>query len=150
MFPSGVMWSEALDSDVQTVSLDRWIDGDPETVLAAMEDLGPFMRAAGFDEVTVDGNSIRIENSVGIFSIALDLELIDERDLAYEQTDGIFREMTTVYELVAEDGGTRVTVTTDFELAAAFAGPILDATVIKRQRKRELRGQFDYLEAQME
>lgn len=144
------MWSEALGSDVQTVSLDRWIDGDPETVRAAMEDLGPFMRAAGFDEVTVDGDSIRIENSVGIFSIALDLELIDERDLAYEQTDGIFREMTTVYDLEAADGGTRVTATTDFELAAAFAGPILDATVIKRQRKRELRGQFDYLEAQTE
>ncbi|MEF8776230.1 MAG: SRPBCC family protein [Haloarculaceae archaeon] len=135
---------------MQTVSLDRWIDAEPAPVQAAMEDLGRFMRAAGFDEVTVDGDSIHIENSVGIFAIELDLDLLEDGDLAYEQRDGIFREMTTVYDLAAEEGGTRVTATTDFELAAAFAGPVLDATVVKRQRKRELRGQFDYLEARAE
>jgi carbon monoxide dehydrogenase subunit G len=135
---------------VQTVSLDRWIDADPEAVRAAMDDVERFMRAAGFDGVGVDGDDLRIENSVGIFSIELDLELVDGGALAYEQRDGIFREMRTVYHLDAEDGGTRVSATTDFEVAAAFAGPVLDATVIKRQRKRELRGQFDYLQDSLE
>jgi hypothetical protein len=131
---------------VQTVSLDRTIDTDPDAVLAEMEDLEAFMQGAGFDSVTVDGGRIHIENSVGIFSIELDLEVVERGDLAYEQRDGIFREMTTVYDLEAVEGRTRVTATTDFAVAAAFAGPVLDATVIKRQRKRELRSQFGYLE----
>jgi hypothetical protein len=130
---------------MQTVSLDRRIDADPDPVRDAVADVETFMEAAGFDAVTVDGDSLHNENSVGIFSIGLDLELVDSGALTYQHHDGIFREMTTTYELDPEDGGIRVSATTDFEVAAAFAGPVLNDTVKNRQRKRELCGRFDYL-----
>ena len=134
---------------MESVTLSRRVDADPDTVEDAMADLEPFLAASGFDDVTVDDGRIHIENRVGVFGIELDLEVIDREGtvLAYRQRDGIFREMATEYELEPVAGGTEVTARTDFEVAARFAGPVLDATVIKRQRKRELRGQFDYLDA---
>ena len=134
---------------MQRVALEREVDADPETLRAAMTDVAPFMRAAGFDEVTVEGDRIEITNHVGLLTISLDLRRIEVPGtvLAYEQVDGIFESMETRYELDGEaDGPCTVTATTTFALDVAFVGPLLDGTIIKRQRKRELSAQFDYLE----
>lgn len=134
---------------METVTLSRTVETDEASLRAAIEDVESFMRAAGYDEVTVDGDDIRIRNHVGLLTIELDLRRIQEPDavLACEQVDGIFREMTTTYGLETVDGRTTVTARTDFALDRAIVGPLLDATVIKRQRRKELTAQFDYLAA---
>jgi carbon monoxide dehydrogenase subunit G len=135
---------------MQTVTVSRTIDAPAEAVSDAILDLEPFMRGAGFDDVTVDGDEIRIGNRVGIATIQLTLERVDDPEavLAYEQREGIFESMRTVYH-VADAGpeGTRVEATTDFALDVALVGDLLDATIIRRQRTKELEAQFDYLES---
>lgn len=133
---------------MERVTVSREIDAPPDELRAAMEDVGAFMRAAGFDEVAVEGDRITITNHVGLLTIELDLRLIDGADtaLAYEQVAGIFETMQTRYALAAADGGTAVTAATEFAVDASVVGPILDATVVTRQRRRELEAQFDYLE----
>jgi carbon monoxide dehydrogenase subunit G len=134
---------------MQTVSLSRDLDAPPEAVREAMWDLEPFMRAGGFDEVTVDGDEVRLVNHVGFAELTLTLAVSDPPDgtLAYEQVDGVFESMRTVYEVTPTDGGCRVTATTGFALDVALVGDLLDGTIISRQRKREFEGQFDYLAA---
>jgi hypothetical protein len=131
-----------------SVEHSRVVEADREAVRAAIEDVEPFMRAAGFDEVERDGADLRIAKAVGLLKISLDLRLLDEASavLAYEQVDGIFEQMTTWYYLEDHPEGTLVRARTDFGLDAP-GGALLDATVIKRQRRKELTGQFDYLEA---
>jgi hypothetical protein len=132
---------------MQTVSVAETIDTDIDRVRAAVTDIGPFMRAAEFDEVSVDGNSFRITNHVGLATIELTLAVVEDSDaaLAYEQRDGIFDEMTTRYVLTESRRGTKVTATTTFEIQARLIGPLLDATVVSRQRRRELTAQMEYL-----
>ena len=132
---------------MESVSLSRSFEGSREVVAEAMTDLRPFMEAAGFDEVRVDGERIEIANHVGLLSIELTLRVVESDGvLAYEQVDGIFDTMETRYTLAAGDGTVTVTATTDFELDVAMVGSILDGTIISRQRKKELNAQFDYLE----
>ncbi|KPN32196.1 hypothetical protein SY89_02960 [Halolamina pelagica] len=133
---------------MNSVSVSREVAAPPEAVRARMNDVGAFMRAAGFDEVTTDGDRITITNGVGIATVELELELIDHPDaaLAYRQRDGIFEEMVTRYTLEPTDDGTEVTAETEFAVDVALVGKLLDATVIKRQRRRELDQQFDWLE----
>jgi len=133
---------------MESVSVTRTFDADPETVRDAMADVQQFMAAAGFDETRVDGDDMTIVNGFGLAAIELDLTIVDREgtELAYEQDEGIFEEMWTTYEVEADDGGTRVTATTEFQLDVAVVGAVLDATVIKRQRRRELAKQFDWLE----
>lgn len=133
---------------MNSVTLSRSIDASPETVREAMTDLGPFMKASGFDEVTVDGETIRVGNRVGIASIELILEIVDDPDvdLAYEQRDGIFEEMRTEYAVVSRSDGSELTATTEFALDVPVVGDVLDSTIIKRQRRKELSAQFDWLE----
>lgn len=133
---------------MESISLSRTIDAPPDEVRPLIEDAEPFMRAAKFDAVTLDGDRLTIENGFAIARIELDLRLVDEPGtvLAYEQVDGIFEEMWTGYEIEATEAGTTVTARTDFALDVDVVGGVLDATVIKRQRTRELEAQFDYLE----
>ena len=132
---------------METVSVSRTFDSPAGPIITAMTDIEPFMESAGFDAVTVDGDRFTIENNVGLLSLSLDLELLDTDDtLAYEQVDGMFKSMETRYEVEEDDGTTTVTATTEFELDASLVGPILDATVVSRQRKKELTKQFEYLE----
>lgn len=133
---------------VNEVSVTRTVEASPATVRDAMADVERFMEAAGFDEVTVEGDSLTIVNGFGLAAIELSLTLVDRpgAELAYEQDDGIFEEMWTTYEVAAADGGTRITATTEFALDLALVGAILDATVIDRQRRRELNAQFDWLD----
>ena len=133
---------------METVSVSRTFEATPEEIRDEMRDVEPFMEGCGFDEVTVDGDSFTIANHVGLLSIRLELQLVETEDeLVYEQVDGIFEEMVTRYRLEDETDGTRVTATTEFALDARLVGPILDATIISRQRKKELDTQFEYLES---
>jgi len=134
---------------MQTVTVSRTIDAPSAAIRAAMEDVEAFMLASGFDEVTVDGDEIRLVNRVGIATIQLTVERVDAPDavFAYEQREGIFESMRTVYHVEdAGPEGTRVEATTDFSLDVALVGDLLDATIIRRQRRKELDAQFDYLE----
>lgn len=58
----------------------RTLAADPGAVREALTDLEPFMAAAGFDEVTVDGDTVRVRNRVGIVDIELTLERVDAPD----------------------------------------------------------------------
>lgn len=132
-----------------SVTVTRTVPTAPERVREAMADVETFIRAAGFDEVEREGDRLHIANTAGmLLEIELDLELVERNDaaLAYEQREGIFREMWTPYRVEPADGGTMLTATTEFELDVAFAGPLLDASLVTRQRRAELQRQFDYLE----
>lgn len=134
---------------MESISVSRTIDAPPDAVREAIEDVKPFMEAAGFDRVDVDDETITIVNGFAVAAIELLCDRVDDPDavLAYEQREGIFEEMQTAYTINAVDGATEVTATTDFALDVAVVGGILDATVIKRQRRRELNAQFDHLES---
>ncbi|MYL67157.1 SRPBCC family protein [Halorubrum distributum] len=131
------------------VTLSRAIEAPPEAVRDAMVDAEAFVRSSGFDEVEVDGETVRVANDVGVASIELTLELVDDpdADLASEQREGIFESMRTEYVVAPAAGGSEVTATTEFALDVALIGDLLDGTVIERQRRRELSAQFDWLEA---
>jgi carbon monoxide dehydrogenase subunit G len=138
-----------------SVSVTEVVAADAETVRERMHDIEAFMRAAGFDEVIHDGDRIEVGNEVGPVTIELDLELFEDPDaeLAYRQREGIFEEMVTAYTIETEDGeatsdgATTVEAVTDFALDVAVVGSFLDATVITRQRRRELTAQLAYLES---
>lgn len=133
---------------METVTVGRTIGGDADRIRAAMTDVGPFMRAANFSDVTVDGDVVRIANRVGLATIELTLEVVEDEDavLAYEQRDGIFDEMTTRYTVTEAPDAVEVEATTEFAVQARLVGPLLDATVVSRQRRKELNAQFDHLE----
>lgn len=135
---------------MESVTLSRSIDASSEMVREAMSDLEAFMKASGFDEVTADGETIRVANQVGVASIELTLVVVDKpnTDLAYEQRNGIFEEMQTEYTVVSTPDGSEITATTEFALDIALIGDVLDSTIIKRQRRKELSAQFDWLEGQ--
>lgn len=143
---------------MQSISLCRDIFAPPESVREAILDIEEFMRAAGIDEVTVmdtefdenraSSGTIDLANTVGLLRIELSLAIVDRPDavLAYDQREGIFETMETEYRLDERNGATSVTATTEFAIDASFVGPIFDATVVKRQRRRELQNQFDHLQ----
>ncbi|WP_336337855.1 SRPBCC family protein [Haloarcula brevis] len=137
---------------MERVSLTRTVPADPATVTDLMTDVAPFMRAAGFDEVTLDGDTLGITNRVGLFEIDLDLELVEtDAVLRYEQRQGIFESMMTEYSVEAVDEGTDVTATTEYSaLDLPVLGEMLDSTVISRQRTKELNRQFDWLIEQVD
>lgn len=130
-----------------TVTEQTTVPATPDTVREAMADVDAFMRAGGYDEVTVDGDRIHLRNHVGLLTIDLELRIRPDDDaaFAYEQVDGIFSEMETRFSVTESGAGTTVTARTDFALDASLVGPILDATIIKRQRRAELAGHFAYL-----
>lgn len=138
---------------MNTVTVSRHLDASPEAVRERVSDVEPFVRAGGFDEVLVDGDRIELTNRVGIATIELTLERFDADDavLAYRQREGIFEEMTTRYtvESRADGEGCTVAGTTTFAVDVALVGDLMDATVVERQRRRELNAQFDWLEAEL-
>lgn len=134
---------------METFILERTVDAPIENVREAILDLEQFMLAAGFDEVEIDGDLLNISKALGLLKISLTLRRTDDPDavLSFKQIDGIFESMTMSYLLTGENGKTVVTARTDFALDAP-GGEILDATLIKRQRRREIEGQFDYLDTE--
>ena len=134
--------------DMETVSVDTTVDDPPEVVAGRLHGYEPLMESAGFDEVHVDDDRIRVVNAVGLATLELTVELVEaDAELAYEQVGGMFEEMVTRYELEpTDDTATHVAATTEFQLGAALVGDLLDATVITRQRRTELEGQLKYLD----
>ncbi len=132
---------------METVSLARTIDAPESEVRDLVTDVGPFMEAAGFDEVTVEGDIVEITNHVGLLTIELTLRVLDTDDvLAYEQVDGIFGEMVTRYTIEEVAAGVEIEATTEYALDVDLVGSLLDSTIIARQRRKELSAQFDYLQ----
>jgi carbon monoxide dehydrogenase subunit G len=138
---------------MERVTLSRTVDADPETVRALITDVQQFMDALGLDNVTVDGDRITLQNRMGLFDIELELEVVDAEGavFAYEQREGVFEAMRTEYTVQKVPAGTEVTATTEFS-AVDFAviGEVLDATIVERQRRKELTAQLDWLERQVE
>jgi len=134
---------------VQTVTVSRELSAPADAVREAVLDVEPFTRAAGFDDVVVDGRAIHGANDVGIAEIGLELEVVEDPDavLAYEQREGIFERMRTAYTLGPTEDGIEIRARTEFALELPLVGEVLDATVVSRQRRRELEAQFDHLEA---
>lgn len=132
---------------METVTVSRVIGAPEPTVREWITDTKPFMEAAGFGEVTVEGEVMEITNGVGLLTIELTLRILETDDvLAYEQIDGIFEEMETRYTLEERGDGVEVTAVTEYALDVDIVGSILDSTIIARQRRKELTAQFDYLE----
>lgn len=136
---------------MQSIELSRVVDAPVSRVGDAITDVEPFMRSAGFGEVTHEGDRLDIAKALGLLKISLSLRIVDEPEavLAYEQVEGVFETMTTAYTLSETSDGTDVTVRTEFALDAP-GGSILDGTIIKRQRRKEIEAQFDYLQAELE
>ncbi|MCD2199341.1 SRPBCC family protein [Halobacterium sp. KA-4] len=130
----------------------RRIEASPDAIRDAMVDVEAFVESAGFDDVEVDGETIRVANQVGIAELELELVAVEREgaDVAHEQRDGIFEEMWTTYTVEPRAGGDEVDVTahTEFTLDVPVVGDILDATVIQRQRRKELNAQLDWLEGE--
>jgi hypothetical protein len=133
---------------MEDITVRRTLDSPPEAVGDAMLNLEPFMKAAGFDQVEVENDLIYVANQVGIATIELTLEIVDDpdADLSYVQREGIFEEMRTTYIVEPTATGTEISATTQFALDVAIVGNVLDSTIIKRQRRKELTAQFDWLE----
>lgn len=133
---------------MNSVSLSRSVDRSVRSVRDSMADLEAFTEAAGFDEVVVEGDSVSITNHVGLLELSLDLVVVEDEPetLVLEQTDGIFESMTTRYTVAGDTDSCEVTAETEFALDVAIVGQVLDATVIRRQRSRELENQLDWLE----
>jgi len=134
---------------MKTVTGTRTLEAPRDRIHEAIVDLESFTRAAGFDEVEVKGWTMYVGNHVGIANIQLVLAVIDDPDstLSYEQRKGIFEEMRTADTGSPCADGTIGTARTELALDVAIAGDVLDATVIKRQRRNGLTAQLDYLGA---
>jgi len=135
---------------MESATVTRTVEAPPDAVRDVLGELEPFMRASGFDEVDIDGDRIEISKALGLLRISLTLRVYEEDGaaLAYEQTDGLFESMVTTYELSEQDGLTEVTAQTEFALDAP-GGSILDGTVVRRQRRKELAAQLDFVEKQV-
>ncbi|MFW6437327.1 MAG: SRPBCC family protein [Halococcoides sp.] len=128
------------------VTVSRDVAADPESVREGLTDVEAFMEAAGFDAVSVEGDRVTVERAIGLAELQLTLEIVDSDDaLTYEQVEGMFETMTTTYRLDGGDGETTITAQTTFELGGVV-GAALDATLIKRQRTKELEDQLAYLD----
>jgi hypothetical protein len=135
-----------------SVTRSRFLQADPETVEDVITDDVPgFIRAAGYDSVSVDGNRIGIERRLGLATLSLTLRPIDadESTLAFEQESGLFEEMTMHYVVESTDGGSELTARTEFTLGGV-TGSVLDDTVVRRQRTSEIEDQFAYVERKIE
>jgi hypothetical protein len=134
---------------MQSITVSRTIDASPSAVRSKVHDVEPFIRASGFDTVDVDGDTITVANRMGPTTIELTLAVVDDdsSDFAFEQREGLFDEMRTTYTIESTENGCEITATTEFGIDVALVGGLLDATVIKRQRRNELDAQFDWLES---
>lgn len=133
------------------VTVTREVSAPPAVVTDVLSDIEGLTVAGGFDEVTVEGDVVTIKNRVGLATMNLTLEVLDtDAALSLQQREGHFSEMHTDYEVEPADGGSRVTITTEFTLGRSIIGDLLDATVVRRQRTKELEAQLDWLQQQAE
>lgn len=130
------------------VSRSRVMAADPGAVEAVItDDLVGLMQAAGYDSVEFAEGDLELEQTLGLAQFSMTLRIVDDPNvvLALEQADGHFDAMTTNYEVEAVNGRTELLARTEFTLGGVV-GSVLDETLIRRQRGRELEAQFDYVE----
>ncbi|MFB6183457.1 MAG: SRPBCC family protein [Haloarculaceae archaeon] len=133
---------------MESLTVSRTLDATVDDVADVMGDTESFVRASGYDEVRTEGGRLHIENRVGIANLELVARIVEEGpSLEYVQEEGIFEAMRTAYAVEEDDDGVTVTARTEFAVDAGIVGEFLDATVVKRQRRKELTTQLDYLEA---
>jgi hypothetical protein len=105
---------------VQTVTETRRVAAEPDRVRELMGDVEAFMAASGFDGVSLEDDTLTLQNTVGLFEIELVLDVLEEPDaeLVYEQREGIFDSMRTEYTLESvADGDERFREAARRELA---------------------------------
>lgn len=136
---------------MKTVSERRTFAAPPDRVRDLItEDVPAFVRASGFDDVTVEGEHITVSRDVGLATFQLTLAPIDgDAALEFEQTDGLFEAMWTAYRVEPAPEGCTLSAETEFTLGGVL-GPVLDATLIERQRRQEFDLQFDYVAEQLD
>lgn len=135
---------------METVLVKRAFEA-PETAVrdVVLEDVPAFIRASGFDRVTVEGTSYTVSRDIGIATFELTLDRVESDCLLeFEQVEGIFDRMWTEYRLEATPEGCELIATTEFTLGGVLA-PVLDGTMIKTQRKREFELQFNYVASEV-
>lgn len=131
---------------MEEVTVSRDVAADPESIRVGFDDMAAFMRAAGFDEVDIEGGRMAVSRNIGLAELSLTLEAVEtDAELACEQVEGMFEEMRTTYRFDGSEDGTTVTARTEFELGGVV-GAALDATLITRKRTQELEDQLAYLE----
>jgi len=131
-----------------SVTRSRFIDAPPDIVERVITaDIAALMQAANYDSVRFEGDRLELEQTLGLASLSLTLRQIDDADatLAFEQVDGHFERMVTEYDVEPSDGGTIVSARTEFTLGG-IPGSVLDETLVRRQRGRELEAQLEYVE----
>lgn len=131
-----------------SVSRSRLVDASPAVVERAItENVAALMRAAGYDSVRFEGGRLELEGTLGLASLSLTLREVDDADatLAFEQVDGHFERMITEYDVEPSDGGTTVSARTEFALGGT-TGSVMDESLVRRQRGRELEAQLEYVE----
>lgn len=130
------------------ISRSRVLSADPGTVERAItDDVAAFMRTAGYDSVQLEAGRLELEQTLGLANFSLTLRIVDDSDsvLALEQEAGHFEAMTTNYEVESVNGGTELSARTEFTLGGVV-GSVLDETLVRRQRGKELEAQFDFVE----
>ncbi len=114
------------------------------------KDVPAFIRASGFDSVTVEGDLYTVSRNIGLATFELTLERVESDELLeFEQIEGIFDRMWTEYRLEDQTHGCELVATTEFTLGKIL-GPVLDGTMINTQRVREFELQFDYVARELE
>jgi hypothetical protein len=136
---------------METVTVKRSFNASERAVRDCIfEDVPAFIRASGFDRVTVEDESYTVARDIGIATFELTLDRVRSDELLeFEQVEGIFDRMWTEYRLEPTPDGCALIATTDFTLGGVLA-PVLDGTMIKTQRKREFELQFDYVASQID
>ncbi|MFB6109709.1 MAG: hypothetical protein ABEJ60_02390 [Halodesulfurarchaeum sp.] len=129
-----------------TVTASRGYETPPEAVRSAvLADIYEFIAASGFDSVTVEGDRYTVSRRIGVATLELTLERVEtDQLLEFDQVDGIFDTMWTEYRLEGTTSGCELLARTEFELGGVL-GPVLDNTMIRRQRRNEFTGQFEYV-----
>ncbi|MDR5656448.1 SRPBCC family protein [Halodesulfurarchaeum sp. HSR-GB] len=133
-----------------TVTATRTIAASPDAVRSLIRtDVPAFIRASGFDAVTVEGETYTVSRTIGVATFELTLTRIEsEHVLEFEQTEGIFEDMWTRYRVQSAPEGAELVATTEFTLGGVL-GPVLDNSLIKTQRTGEFTDQFDYVEREL-
>jgi hypothetical protein len=129
-----------------SVTRSRFLQADPGAVERAItDDVVAFVEAAGYDSVSVRDDRFEVERRLGLATLSLTLRpLDDDATLAFEQESGLFEDLSMRYAVEETAGGSELTAQTEFTLGGV-AGSVLDETLVRRQRRRELDDQFDYV-----
>lgn len=132
---------------IAEIELELAVVDDPDATLAYEQREGIFeqMRTAFTVTPADDGaegtaNGTETAEDTGAIGETAETDLIEATDAVDSTSE------TTAIDATGETDATDVTATTRFALDVRLIGEFLDATVIERQRRKELNAQLDYLE----